>query len=151
MAHADWIIDLGPGAGHDGGRIVFEGTPAELVAARPTLTGEHLAAYVGRPEPLWTPRDEAHLFRLVPPRTDQRCCRCHEYRNLQPKRRLRVVDAGHEAPDRAPKHEHHTGDTSIFRMSLPKYGILRSITLITKVRLNSRITYRLPLCTTPLP
>ena len=47
MAHADWIIDLGPGAGHDGGRIVFEGSPAELVAARPTLTGEHLAAYVG--------------------------------------------------------------------------------------------------------
>jgi excinuclease UvrABC ATPase subunit len=47
MAHADWIIDLGPGAGHDGGRIVFEGTPAELVAGRPTLTGEHLAAYVG--------------------------------------------------------------------------------------------------------
>ncbi|WP_405429816.1 ATP-binding cassette domain-containing protein [Micromonospora sp. NBC_00617] len=48
MAHADWIIDLGPGAGHDGGRIVFEGTPADLVAARATLTGEHLAAYVGR-------------------------------------------------------------------------------------------------------
>lgn len=47
MAHADWIIDLGPGAGHDGGRIVFEGTPAELVAARSTLTGAHLAAYVG--------------------------------------------------------------------------------------------------------
>ena len=47
MAHADWIIDLGPGAGHDGGRIVFEGTPAELVATRSTLTGEHLAAYVG--------------------------------------------------------------------------------------------------------
>jgi excinuclease UvrABC ATPase subunit len=47
MAHADWIIDLGPGAGHDGGRIVFEGTPAQLVAARSTLTGEHLAAYVG--------------------------------------------------------------------------------------------------------
>jgi len=47
MAHADWIIDLGPGAGHDGGRVVFEGTPAELVAARSTLTGEHLAAYVG--------------------------------------------------------------------------------------------------------
>jgi excinuclease UvrABC ATPase subunit len=47
MAHADWIIDLGPGAGHDGGRIVFEGTPAELVAARSTITGEHLAAYVG--------------------------------------------------------------------------------------------------------
>jgi excinuclease UvrABC ATPase subunit len=46
MAHADWIIDLGPGAGHDGGRIVFEGTPADLVAARSTLTGEHLAAYV---------------------------------------------------------------------------------------------------------
>jgi len=47
MAHADWIIDLGPGAGHDGGRIVFEGTPADLVAARSTLTGEHLAAYAG--------------------------------------------------------------------------------------------------------
>ena len=47
MAHADWIIDLGPGAGHDGGRVVFEGTPAALVAARSTLTGEHLAAYVG--------------------------------------------------------------------------------------------------------
>jgi excinuclease UvrABC ATPase subunit len=46
MAHADWIIDLGPGAGHDGGRIVYEGTPADLVAARSTLTGEHLAAYV---------------------------------------------------------------------------------------------------------
>ncbi len=47
MAQADWIIDLGPGAGHDGGRIVFEGAPADLVAARSTLTGEHLAAYVG--------------------------------------------------------------------------------------------------------
>jgi excinuclease UvrABC ATPase subunit len=47
MAHADWIIDLGPGAGHDGGLVVFEGTPAELVAARSTLTGEHLALYVG--------------------------------------------------------------------------------------------------------
>jgi excinuclease UvrABC ATPase subunit len=47
MAHADWIIDLGPGAGNDGGRIVFEGTPADLVASRSTLTGEHLAAYVG--------------------------------------------------------------------------------------------------------
>jgi excinuclease ABC A subunit len=47
MAHADWIIDLGPGAGHDGGRVVFEGTPADLVAARSTLTGEHLAAYLG--------------------------------------------------------------------------------------------------------
>ncbi|MEU1981388.1 excinuclease ABC subunit UvrA [Nocardia sp. NPDC019395] len=47
MAHADWIIDLGPGAGHDGGTIVFEGTPADLVAARSTLTGEHLAEYVG--------------------------------------------------------------------------------------------------------
>jgi excinuclease UvrABC ATPase subunit len=46
MTHADWIIDLGPGAGHDGGRVVFEGTPAELVADRSTLTGEHLAAYV---------------------------------------------------------------------------------------------------------
>jgi excinuclease UvrABC ATPase subunit len=50
MAHADWIVDLGPGAGHDGGRIVFEGTPADLVAARSTLTGEHLAAYVGSQE-----------------------------------------------------------------------------------------------------
>ncbi|MFO0749096.1 MAG: excinuclease ABC subunit UvrA [Myxococcota bacterium] len=49
MAHADWIIDLGPGAGHDGGRVVFEGTPAELVRARSTLTGEHLAAFVGSP------------------------------------------------------------------------------------------------------
>jgi excinuclease UvrABC ATPase subunit len=47
MAHADWIIDLGPGAGHDGGRVVFEGTPADLVAARAGVTGEHLAAYVG--------------------------------------------------------------------------------------------------------
>jgi excinuclease ABC A subunit len=47
MAHADWLIDLGPGAGHDGGRVVFEGTPADLVAARSTLTGEHLAAFVG--------------------------------------------------------------------------------------------------------
>jgi excinuclease UvrABC ATPase subunit len=47
MAHADWIIDLGPGAGHDGGRIVFEGTPADLVAARCTLTGKHLADYIG--------------------------------------------------------------------------------------------------------
>jgi len=47
MAHADWLIDLGPGAGHDGGRVVFEGTPAALVADRSTLTGEHLAAYVG--------------------------------------------------------------------------------------------------------
>jgi excinuclease UvrABC ATPase subunit len=47
MAHADWIIDLGPGAGHDGGRVVFEGTPAELVAARSTVTGEFLARYVG--------------------------------------------------------------------------------------------------------
>src|SRR5690606_24273778 len=47
MAHADWIIDLGPGAGHGGGRIVFEGTPADLVATPTTLTGEHLAQYVG--------------------------------------------------------------------------------------------------------
>ena len=47
MAHADWIIDLGPGAGHDGGRVVFEGTPTDLVASRETLTGQHLAAYVG--------------------------------------------------------------------------------------------------------
>ncbi|SES16114.1 Excinuclease UvrABC ATPase subunit [Pedococcus cremeus] len=47
MAHADWVIDLGPGAGHDGGRVVFEGPPADLVAARSTLTGQHLAAYVG--------------------------------------------------------------------------------------------------------
>jgi len=48
MAHADWIIDLGPGAGHDGGRIVFEGTPAKLVASKSTLTGKHLAAFVAR-------------------------------------------------------------------------------------------------------
>jgi excinuclease UvrABC ATPase subunit len=46
LPHADWIIDLGPGADHQGGRIVFEGTPAELVATRSTLTGQHLAAYV---------------------------------------------------------------------------------------------------------
>jgi excinuclease UvrABC ATPase subunit len=48
MAHADWIIDLGPGAGHDGGRIMFEGIPADLVSKRSTLTGEHLAGFVGR-------------------------------------------------------------------------------------------------------
>ncbi|TIC87656.1 excinuclease ABC subunit UvrA [Nocardioides sp. GY 10113] len=48
MAHADWIIDLGPGAGHDGGTVVFEGTPAALIEDRSTLTGEHLAAYLGR-------------------------------------------------------------------------------------------------------
>jgi excinuclease UvrABC ATPase subunit len=47
MAHADWIIDLGPGAGHDGGLIVFEGPPSALIADRSTLTGQHLAAYVG--------------------------------------------------------------------------------------------------------
>ena len=47
MAHADWIIDVGPGGGHAGGRIVFEGTPADLVAASTTVTGQHLAAYVG--------------------------------------------------------------------------------------------------------
>jgi excinuclease UvrABC ATPase subunit len=47
MVHADWIIDLGPGAGHDGGRVVFEGTPADLVAARSALTGQHLAQYLG--------------------------------------------------------------------------------------------------------
>lgn len=48
IAHADWIIDLDPGAGHDGGRIVFEGTPTDLVKARSTLTGEHLAGFVER-------------------------------------------------------------------------------------------------------
>jgi excinuclease UvrABC ATPase subunit len=48
MAHADWIIDLGPGAGHDGGQIVFEGTPSDLVESKSTLTGEHLATYVGK-------------------------------------------------------------------------------------------------------
>jgi excinuclease UvrABC ATPase subunit len=47
MAHADWIIDLGPGAGHDGGTIVFEGTPAALITKPKTLTGKHLAEYVG--------------------------------------------------------------------------------------------------------
>ena len=51
IAIADHVVDLGPGAGHDGGRIVFEGTPADLVAARSTLTGEHLAAYVGTGQP----------------------------------------------------------------------------------------------------
>ena len=48
MAHADWIIDLGPGAGHDGGKVIFEGTPSKLVASRKTVTGRHLAAYVGK-------------------------------------------------------------------------------------------------------
>ncbi|HBX80595.1 MAG TPA: daunorubicin resistance protein DrrC, partial [Propionibacteriaceae bacterium] len=48
MAHADWIIDIGPGAGHDGGRVVFEGTPAALVAGKTTLTGQHLATYIRR-------------------------------------------------------------------------------------------------------
>ncbi|MFE5671581.1 ATP-binding cassette domain-containing protein [Agromyces sp. NPDC056523] len=52
MAHADWIIDLGPGAGHDGGRVVFEGTPSDLVAVRSTVTGEHLAEYVGATAPV---------------------------------------------------------------------------------------------------
>jgi excinuclease UvrABC ATPase subunit len=47
MAHADWIIDMGPGAGRDGGRIVFEGTPADLVGAGETLTAQHLRDYVG--------------------------------------------------------------------------------------------------------
>jgi len=56
MAHADWIIDLGPGAGHDGGRVVFEGTPADLVTKRSTLTGEHLAAFVGARATAGTPR-----------------------------------------------------------------------------------------------
>jgi excinuclease UvrABC ATPase subunit len=50
MAHADWIIDLGPGAGHDGGKVVFEGTPADLAAAKSTLTGKHLADFVGATE-----------------------------------------------------------------------------------------------------
>jgi excinuclease UvrABC ATPase subunit len=60
MAHADWIIDLGPGAGHDGGRVVFEGTPADLVAARSTLTGKHLAAYVGEGDrPQILPRERS--------------------------------------------------------------------------------------------
>ena len=49
MAHADWIIDLGPGAGHDGGRVVFEGPPAKLVTKPKTLTGQHLAQYVKAP------------------------------------------------------------------------------------------------------
>jgi excinuclease UvrABC ATPase subunit len=48
MAHADWIIDLGPGAGHDGGQVVFEGSPADLVAGQSTLTGQHLATYVNQ-------------------------------------------------------------------------------------------------------
>jgi ABC-type multidrug transport system ATPase subunit len=75
MAHADWIIDLGPGAGHDGGRVVFEGTPADLVAARSTLTGEHLAAYVDRsgiekrrsPSRSYRDRHGHHHSRELPP------------------------------------------------------------------------------------
>jgi excinuclease UvrABC ATPase subunit len=63
MAHADWIIDLGPGAGHDGGRIVFEGTPADLVSARSTLTGEHLAAFVGGQPSLARPKAVAPKLR----------------------------------------------------------------------------------------
>jgi excinuclease UvrABC ATPase subunit len=64
MAHADWIIDLGPGAGHDGGRIVFEGTPVDLVATRSTLTGEHLAAFVGsRPKAVQVAVPDARLQR----------------------------------------------------------------------------------------
>jgi excinuclease UvrABC ATPase subunit len=66
MAHADWIIDLGPGAGHDGGRIVFEGTPAELVAAKSTLTGEHLAAFIRNHPPTRAARSGA-LRRDVSP------------------------------------------------------------------------------------
>jgi excinuclease UvrABC ATPase subunit len=60
MAHADWIIDLGPGAGHDGGRVVFEGTPSDLVAAQSTLTGKHLAAFVNsRPKAAASPPRQA--------------------------------------------------------------------------------------------
>ncbi|MEO7272885.1 MAG: excinuclease ABC subunit UvrA [Vicinamibacterales bacterium] len=66
MAHADWIIDLGPGAGHAGGRIVFEGTPADLVAARSTLTGEHLAAFVGRTSIVKEPRRVPRQLRQGP-------------------------------------------------------------------------------------
>ena len=65
MAHADWIIDLGPGAGHDGGRVVFEGTPADLVAKKSTLTGKHLAAFV----------DGAKKLAPIP-RADRRLCSC---------------------------------------------------------------------------
>lgn len=65
MAHADWIIDLGPGAGHDGGRIVFEGSPADLVAAQSTLTGEHLASFVGnRPKAVPAGIPDPHRARL---------------------------------------------------------------------------------------
>ena len=64
MAHADWIIDLGPGAGHDGGRVVFEGTPAELVAKGSTLTGKHLAAYVARLTALPGIADNVHYVNL---------------------------------------------------------------------------------------
>jgi excinuclease UvrABC ATPase subunit len=61
MAHADWIVDLGPGAGHDGGRIVFEGTPADLVAARSTLTGQHLATYISMREDAGADEDVRQL------------------------------------------------------------------------------------------
>jgi excinuclease UvrABC ATPase subunit len=68
MAHADWIIDLGPGAGHDGGQIIFEGTPADLVAARSTLTGEHLAQFVGGGSQPTRPRRAGHRPRQTQPR-----------------------------------------------------------------------------------
>jgi excinuclease UvrABC ATPase subunit len=61
MAHADWIIDIGPGGGHDGGTVVFTGTPANLVAARSTLTGEHLARYVAQEE---LRHDEADTLKM---------------------------------------------------------------------------------------
>jgi len=83
MAHADWIIDLGPGAGHDGGRIVFEGTPADLVAARSTLTGEHLAAFVGsRPKAVPSGRARRRARR---PRVERRHQRGRRPRRASPR------------------------------------------------------------------
>src|SRR5512139_1620587 len=84
MAHADWIIDLGPGAGHDGGRVVSEGTPADLLATRATLTGQHLADYVVRLNRLrlnriWPP------WRRDGPKTSDARPACGRHR---PKRRV---------------------------------------------------------------
>ena len=104
MAHADWIIDLGPGAGHDGGRIVFEGTPADLVAARSTLTGEHLAAYVGaRTRWDWPPHvDDTPVPVAQPSSSDDAWASCHPLDDGSPRR----SPARSRTADRAGKGSH---------------------------------------------